>query len=236
MTVDKAPQRIQQMFAAIARRYDLLNRLLSAGIDRRWRRFTARTARPIGSGPILDVCAGTADLALEYWRQSGGSARVVAADFCRPMLEIGQQKARRAGADRNIEFVEADAMYLPFASERFALVCVAFGLRNVADTDAGLREMVRVCAAGGVVAVLEFSMPTAWPIAPVYRWYFRRVLPWIGQFLARNAHSAYNYLPSSVAEFPQGEAMVARMHAAGLREARAIGLTFGVATLYVGMK
>ncbi len=132
--------------------------------------------------------------------------------------------------------MEADALRLPFPDDTFQIVCVAFGLRNMSDTDAGLREMTRVCRRGGRVAVLEFSTPTAWPLGALYGWYFRRVLPRIGQALARNTQAAYNYLPQSVGRFPQAEALAERMRAAGLAEVWFRPFTFGVATLYVGTK
>ena len=224
------------MFGEIARRYDLLNHLLSLGIDRRWRRRTVELVPPDGDGPILDVCTGTADLALAYWRRSSGRVPVVGADFSREMLTLGKAKCRRAGAQRRITLLEADARRVPFPDETFQIVCVAFGLRNVSDTDEGLREMVRVCRRGGRVAVLEFSMPTAWPLGPLYNWYFHRLLPRIGQVLARNRQAAYNYLPASVSQFPQAEALARRMRAAGLGDVQYYRFTFGIATLYVGEK
>ena len=237
VTLDKSSDRIRQMFAQIARRYDLLNHLLSLGIDRRWRRRTVRLTPPGNEAQwILDVCTGTADLALAYWRASGQAVRIVGADFCRPMLAIGRDKCRRSGADGRLDLVEADALRLPFGDNRFDIVCVAFGLRNVSDTDAGLREMVRVCRPGGQVAVLEFSTPTRWPLGALYGWYFRRVLPKVGQALARNRQEAYNYLPASVGQFPQGEAMLARMRAAGLAQPQFRPFTLGVCTLYIGCK
>lgn len=236
MSVDKSAQRVQRMFGQIAGRYDLLNHLLSLGIDRRWRRRTVKLVPPEGPHPVLDVCTGTADLALAYCQAPGAPARIVGTDFCRPMLTVGQDKCRRRGAAAEVTLLEADTMALPFADDLFQIVCVAFGLRNVADTDAGLREMVRVCRPGGRVAVLEFSTPRAWPFGAIFRWYFRSVLPWIGQRLARNVESAYNYLPQSVGEFPQGEALLGRMEQAGLHAARLHRFTLGVATLYVGEK
>jgi len=224
------------MFGEIARRYDFLNHLLSLGIDRRWRRRTVRMVPPAGEGPILDVCTGTADLALAYWRAGKAGVPVVGADFCRPMLTVGQQKCRRAGAERQIGLIEADARKLPFHDDVFQIVCVAFGLRNVSDTDAGLREMVRVCRPGGHVAVLEFSTPSTWPLGALYGWYFHRVLPRVGQALARNRQAAYNYLPESVGRFPQDETLLRRMRDAGLAAARYHRFTFGVATLYIGKK
>jgi demethylmenaquinone methyltransferase / 2-methoxy-6-polyprenyl-1,4-benzoquinol methylase len=289
MTLDKSAARIQEMFGQIAGRYDLLNRLLSLGIDRSWRRRTVKLVPPIGDAPILDVCTGTADLALAYWRAAKASLAIVATDFCRPMLAIAQEKCRRADAlasdsvpllrrsiprshalrgnapsdaprpfneptpsvesdvptqsvgtsehvEAGITLLEADTLRLPFPDDTFQIVSVAFGLRNVADTDAGLREMVRVCQQSGRVAVLEFSAPTLWPFRPIYAWYFQHVLPRIGQALARNRQAAYNYLPQSVGRFPRGEALAERMRAAGLAEVWRRSFTFGVATLYVGTK
>jgi len=236
MPVDKAGSRVRRMFGEIAGRYDLLNRLLSLSLDRRWRRRTVRLVPPSGEGPVLDVCTGTADLALAYCRAGGRAVRVVGADFCRPMLAIARRKARRLGADHHLALVEADAERLPFADDAFEVVSVAFGLRNVSDTDRGLREMVRVCRSGGRVAVLEFALPEARTLRTLYGWYFRRVLPAVGQGLARNRQAAYNYLPQSVAEFPQREALVRRMERAGLSEVRFHSFTFGVALLYVGVK
>jgi demethylmenaquinone methyltransferase/2-methoxy-6-polyprenyl-1,4-benzoquinol methylase len=224
------------MFGQIARRYDFLNHLLSLGIDHYWRRWTVRCVRPEGRLPILDVCAGTGDLALAFDRAAGGQVEIVAADFCREMLEIGRQKSAKAGANGRITFLEADAQSLPLPSDAFQIVAVAFGLRNVADTDRGLAEMARVAAPGGRVAVLEFSSPTRQPFKSIYGWYFRHVLPRVGQFVARNSSAAYEYLPASVGQFPQGEALAERMRAAGLMDVSCYPLTLGVATLYVGVK
>jgi demethylmenaquinone methyltransferase/2-methoxy-6-polyprenyl-1,4-benzoquinol methylase len=195
-----------------------------------------RLVPPAGPLPILDVCTGTGDLALAYDRAAGGGTPIVAADFCHEMLAIGREKARRAGAERRITFIEADAQSLPLSGDAFQIVCVAFGLRNVADTHRGLAEMARVCAPGGRVAVLEFSMPARQPFKLIYGWYFRHVLPRIGGLFARSSGGAYQYLPTSVGEFPQGEALLERMRAAGLTDLRRYPLTLGVATLYVGMK
>jgi demethylmenaquinone methyltransferase/2-methoxy-6-polyprenyl-1,4-benzoquinol methylase len=224
------------MFGEIAARYDRMNHLLSMGTDVYWRWRTVRVVRPEGQAPILDLCTGTGDLALAFHRAARGQAAVVGADFCRAMLAIGAEKAERAGANGHVTFVEADAQQLPFPDETFQIVSVAFGLRNVADTQGGLAEMARVCRRGGQVAVLEFSMPRRQPIKALYGWYFRNVLPRIGQALAGNRHDAYNYLPQSVGEFPSGEALAERMRAAGLGAVRILPLSCGVATLYVGRK
>lgn len=235
-TVDKSGPRVRQMFGEIAGRYDLLNHLLSLNVDKYWRRQTVKRVPVKPGARVLDVCTGTGDLALAYHRASGGKAAIVAADFCHEMLEIGRRKSISVGAEGACVFVEADTQQLPLPSDSFDIVCVAFGLRNVADTNLGLAEMARVCAPGGRVAVLEFSMPESGPLRAAYGAYFRHVLPRVGQMLARNRHSAYEYLPSSVGEFPQGEQLVERMRAAGLANVSHRALTFGVATLYVGEK
>jgi demethylmenaquinone methyltransferase/2-methoxy-6-polyprenyl-1,4-benzoquinol methylase len=236
MPVDKSGQRVQQMFGEIAPRYDLLNHLLSLNIDRYWRWRTVRIVQAVSDRPILDVCTGTGDLAFAFRRQTRGSVPIMAADFCPQMLEIGEAKKRKAGIGDGLSFVQADAQQLPFDDNHFQIVAVAFGLRNVSNTDAGLREMTRVCQPGGQVAVLEFSMPRWQPLYALYGWYFRHVLPRVGQWLTRNNHEAYHYLPSSVGEFPSGEALAARMREAGLGSVTLYPLTGGIATLYVGRK
>lgn len=224
------------MFGEIAPKYDRLNHLLSLQIDRYWRWRTVRKLRPQPGQPILDVCTGTGDLALAFYRATRGTAPIVGSDFCPEMLEIANQKRDRLGISGDLTFQEADAQELPFENDRFQIVSVAFGLRNVADTDLGLREMTRVCRPGGQVAVLEFSMPRWQPFKAIYGFYFRHILPKIGQWLARNDSSAYNYLPESVGEFPAGEALAKRMREAGLSRVDYYPLTLGVATLYVGVK
>lgn len=236
MTLDKSDKRVREMFGEIAPRYDFMNHLLSLNIDRYWRWRAVQLAPPEGTDPILDVCTGTGDLALAYHRRTGGRVPIVAADFCAPMLRIGEEKKNRLKIDGELTFVEADTQNLPFSSNHFQLVTVAFGLRNVADTDAGLREMTRVCRGGGRVAILEFSLPQWQPMKAVYGWYFQHVLPRLGQWLARNRQDAYHYLPESVGQFPSGTALKARMEQAGLGDVRMYPLTGGVATLYIGRK
>ncbi len=227
--VDKSGAKVRGMFAEIAPRYDLVNRMLSGGIDVWWRHGTVRRAPPPPTGAILDVCTGTGDLALAYAAKSGPGVRIVASDFCRPMLDRGVAKARQAGAD--VEWVEADAQALPFPDATFDLVTVAFGLRNIADTARGLAEMARVCRPGGTLAILEFSLPRNRLIRAGYLWYFRRVLPWLGNAVARNRSDAYTYLNKSVEEFPSGERLAALVDAAGFDRVAMVPLTFGIATL-----
>jgi demethylmenaquinone methyltransferase/2-methoxy-6-polyprenyl-1,4-benzoquinol methylase len=232
--VDKSGERVRGMFAEIAPRYDLVNRLLSGGIDVLWRRTTVRRAPPPESGAILDVCCGTGDLALAYAAKAGPAVRIVASDFCRPMLDRGEVKAAKAG--RGIEWVEADAMRLPFAAAEFDLVTVAFGLRNIADTSRGLAEMARVMKPGGKLAILEFSLPKSAAIRTGYLWYFRNVLPRLGNAVARNGSDAYTYLNQSVEEFPSGERLAALVRAAGFDAVEMVPLSFGIATLTIATR
>jgi len=233
--VDKNPNRIRRMFGQIAPRYDRMNHLLSLQTDRYWRYRTVRLVPPRGTAPILDVCCGTGDLALAYRRRADRKAVVVGSDFCREMLRIARRRREQSDL-AGIDFVEADTLRLPFPDDLFQIVSVAFGLRNVADTDGGLREMTRVCQPRGRVAVLEFSMPSWQPGRALYGWYFRHILPRLGQWLARNDQDAYHYLPDSVGQFPQGEALLERMRRAGLHDVRQYRFTMGVATLYTGRK
>ena len=250
MLVDKSEHRIRRMFGQIAPRYDLLNHVLSCGIDIWWRRKTVRAVSPEDTTPILDVCTGTGDLAFAYWKQGNKQIPVIGADFTHEMLQRAKRKRDRL--DRRHErpttggraitvssvpvFLEADTLRLPFRDDTFQIVSVGFGLRNVTDTDQGLREMIRVCRPGGRVAVLEFSMPDHPIIGRLYRFYFRHILPHIGQKVSDSEEAAYNYLPRSVAEFPQGEVLAERMRAFGLETVWWNRLTFGIATLYCGRK
>jgi len=243
MLLDKSARRIRRMFAEIAGRYDLLNRLLSLGIDRKWRRRTVQLVPPTGAAPILDVCCGTADLTLAYWRAGRGQVEVWGTDFCTPMLALARQKLARhvpaCAAPRNttgIKLLAADTLQLPFPDDTFQIVSIAFGLRNLAETNAGLKEMVRVCRPGGRVVVLEFSMPRAKLPRMFFQFYLRFLLPRIGQSLARNSQAAYDYLAQSIGCFLQGEEMLARMRAAGLDKLCCYPFSLGVATLYVGTK
>ena len=233
--LDKRETRIRRMFGAIAPSYDLLNHLLSLNVDRYWRWRTTKLVPPINTDPILDVCTGTGDLALAYARASGHQVPIMATDFCPEMLVPAREKARRAQA-RSITFLEADTQRLPFADNLFQITTVAFGLRNVTDTDRGIAEMVRVTRPGGRVAILEFSRPRHRILGGLYQFYFRRVLPLVGQMISRSKDNAYRYLPASVQEFPDGEALAQRLRGHGLAEVRFHPFTFGIATLYIGVK
>jgi demethylmenaquinone methyltransferase / 2-methoxy-6-polyprenyl-1,4-benzoquinol methylase len=234
--VDKSDRRVRRMFASIARRYDLLNHLLSLNIDRSWRTFTTRTVPPVAGVPVLDCCTGTADLALAYDRAAQGTSAIVGTDFCREMLQIGREKVRKAGASGRVTLLEGDARHLPAPDDTFGVVSVAFGLRNVSDTVRGIDELIRVARPGGKVAILEFSRPRGWLLGRLYLMFFRHVLPRIGQTLAPNPDGAYEYLPRSVLEFPDGQAMLDLLARRGLVSLEQHPLTGGIATLYVGTK
>ncbi len=232
--VDKSGEKVRGMFAEIAPRYDLANRMLSGGIDVWWRHVTVSRAPPPKAGAILDLCTGTGDLAIAYAAKAGPAVRVVGADFCRPMLDHGVEKSRARGLP--VEWVEADAMALPFPDASFDLVTVAFGLRNIADTSKGLSEMARVCRPGGRLAILEFSLPRNPLVRRGYLWYFRNVLPRLGNTVARNRSDAYRYLNESVEQFPSGDALASLVRAAGFDRVEMRPLTFGIATLTIATR
>jgi demethylmenaquinone methyltransferase/2-methoxy-6-polyprenyl-1,4-benzoquinol methylase len=235
--LDKSGERVRDMFAQIAPRYDLLNHVLSLNIDKRWRAKTLKLLDLKPGVPVLDVCTGTGDLALAIARQLGPNVEVVGTDFCAPMLELARikQSKQLAGHDR-LQFIEADTQNLPFPDNTFQCVSVAFGLRNVADTIVGLKEMIRVVRPGGKVAVLEFSKPRMFGLKQIYNTYFLHVLPRIGQAMSKNDRSAYEYLPQSVQQFPCGEELVETMRSAGLENVTMLPMTLGVVTLYIGIK
>ena len=223
-----------QMFSSIAPRYDLLNHVLSLNVDRYWWWRTARRFRHIVRRPgasVLDLCCGTGDMTFALYRQATpAGASIVGADFAHPML----CRATRKSAGLPLQWIEADALQMPFADGRFNLVTSAFGFRNLANYDAGLREICRVLAAEGEVAILDFGEPRGL-LGKLYRFYFRRVLPAIGSLLS-GTRGPYAYLPASVARFPQPPEMLTRMKAAGFRQVDYTPYTFGVAGVYWGKK
>jgi len=235
--LDKSGDRVRQMFAEIAPKYDLMNHVLSLNIDRLWRAKTIRILGLSPGEPVLDVCTGTGDLTLSMARSLGIKTEIVGSDFCVEMLQIARKKQAKnlPGFDK-VEFVEADTQELPFPDNYFQAVTVAFGLRNVAVTEKGLSEMRRVCKSGGKIAVLEFSKPTAFGLRHMYNAYFKTILPRVGQSMSKNKQSAYEYLPQSVQEFPSGEALATVMRQAELTDIKMVPMTFGVVTLYIGTK
>ncbi len=230
----KRPDRIAGMFDAIAPRYDLLNRVLSAGIDKRWRIQAIRSLGLTGRETLLDVCSGTADVALEA-RRTGAAARVLGVDFARAMLRIGVGKIAREGRTPEITLVQGDATNLPVLSESVDAVTVAFGIRNVERPEAACREMARTLRPGGRLAILEFGVPRIPGIAALYLWYFKYLLPKVGNAVSKHS-SAYAYLPASVSTFPPPEVFCDILVAAGFTEIKAVPLTFGIVYLYTARR
>jgi demethylmenaquinone methyltransferase/2-methoxy-6-polyprenyl-1,4-benzoquinol methylase len=229
-------QHVEAMFDEIAPRYDLLNRVLSFGVDGWWRRRAVACLREglAGRRPdrLLDVATGTADLAVEALAL--GPREVVGVDISAGMLDGGREKLRRRGLDGRVSLVQGDAADLPFEDDAFDGALVAFGVRNFEDLGAGLRGIRRVLRPGAPLVVLEFSHPTAFPVKQGYEAYSRHVLPRVGRAVSGSAE-AYEYLPESVAAFPDGEAFLAAMHDAGYTSAVARPLTFGIVSLYRGL-
>jgi demethylmenaquinone methyltransferase/2-methoxy-6-polyprenyl-1,4-benzoquinol methylase len=225
---------VREMFAGIARRYDLLNHVLSINIDKRWRRLVRERLGEILADPkaiVLDVACGTGDLSLELQRNA--KARVVGSDFCRPMLAIAKDKT--AGAGMSVPYVEGDALSLPFSDNSFDAVTIAFGLRNLASVEDGLAELTRVLRPGGRLAVLEFSSPTIPGLRSLFNLYFTRILPRIGGAVS-GSRGAYEYLPDSVSKFPDQNGLVELMQAAGLGSVEYTNLTGGIAAIHTGTK
>ncbi len=219
---------IRGMFARIAHRYDLLNRVLSLGRDRGWRRLLARIVAEARPGLTLDVCTGTGDVALSF----DPEATTIGTDFCLPMLARARRKA--LDRDRALPLFAGDALHLPVADAVADVVTVAFGVRNFEDLDRGLTELVRVLRPGGKLVILEFSRPSGF-FGPVMRAWVRTVPPLLGRWLSGDSE-AYSYLPQSVEAFPEGERMVARLEAAGLHQVSRRPVTGGVATIYEGRR
>jgi len=229
-----AAHAVQQMFADVAPRYDLLNHVLSFNVDRFWWWRAARTFSHILQRPearILDLCCGTADMTLALRRRAGATAnQIVGADFVHAMLT----RATRKTAEKKIALMEADALHLPLPDGRFDLVTSAFGFRNLANYDAGLREIHRVLKSGGEIGILDFSEPTG-ILGKLYRVYFKHILPRIGSLIS-GVRGPYNYLPASVERFPEPEEMKKKMEAAGFKDVSWTHYTFGIAGLFGGKK
>lgn len=221
------PDSVRGLFASIAGRYQTVNHLLSGGLDWYWRAVAVRLMRPWRPNLVLDVATGSGDLASAIGRSFPG-CRVVGADFCRPMLDV----ARRRGLP---ELVEADGLGLPFPDGAFDAVTVAFGLRNMASWEGGLKEMARVLKPGGRLLILDFSLPTLPVVRPLYRFYLHRILPIVAG-LATGRTDAYEYLGGSIEKFPSGETMMSLIRQCGFTETTARPLSLGTVSIYTGRK
>jgi demethylmenaquinone methyltransferase/2-methoxy-6-polyprenyl-1,4-benzoquinol methylase len=224
------PREVERMFDRIAGPYDMMNRVMTAGLDRRWRELAAE-ATGLGNGAnALDACCGTGDLALALARLVGRGGQVTGLDFSGEMLERARKKPRPEGA-AEISWVQGDATAMPFADNSFSAATIGFGLRNLPDPEGGLRELARVVRPGGKVVVLEITQPTSGPMKPFYGVWFNRVVPALGKVLD---NSAYSYLPASVRRFPPPDELGRMFWRAGLRDVRYRLLASGIVALHTG--
>lgn len=221
---------VRNLFDTIAPRYDLLNHVLSSGVDVLWRKKAIRMLRQVQPAHILDVATGTADLAIEAARLQPES--ILGVDIAPTMLRIGREKIERKGLRGRITLREGSAENLPAEDQSMDAVTVAFGVRNFSNLQKGLTEMRRVLKPGGVALILEFSRPRHTPFKQLYQIYFQHILPVVGGWISRNKE-AYRYLPSTVAQFPDGEAFCSIVRSAGFANVRMVPLTFGIATIYL---
>jgi demethylmenaquinone methyltransferase/2-methoxy-6-polyprenyl-1,4-benzoquinol methylase len=233
--LDKTPRRIAGMFDAIAPRYDLLNTVLSAGLDRYWRRRAIRSLCFTGRETLLDVCTGTGDVALAAARARDGAQRVVGIDFAGAMLTRAFEKAGQAQLSTRVHLVRGDATEIPLPANVVDGATIAFGIRNVARPEAACRELLRTLKPGGRLAILEFGLPVVPAVRPLYLWYFRNVLPRIGRAVSRH-DAAYSYLPASVGAFPWGEAFANLLRGEGFNNVKSRPLSLGIVYLYTATK
>lgn len=225
---------VKQMFAGIAKRYDLLNHVLSLNIDKSWRRRVRAELQDVldnQGAVVLDVACGTGDLSLELKRDA--KATVIGTDFCRPMLEIADRKSKIENC--NIPYLEADAMRLSFADDVFDAVTIAFGLRNLPNHLAGLKELLRILKPGGKLVILECSKPPIPVFRELYGLYFSTILPRLGGFIS-GSFGAYQYLPDSVSKFPDQKTLAAMIEETGFTNVKYQNLTGGIAAIHVGRK
>ena len=225
---------VREMFMKIAPRYDFLNKLLSLGIDKRWRKSAAKKIKSRLGGRVLDIATGTGDMALEAAKTTDNTVKIIGVDFCSAMVEIGRNKLDASLLSNRVALGVASCEALPFHNDTFDSATIAFGIRNVADRNHGLREILRTLLPGGRIVILEFSNPKSRLFKAVYHFYFRRLLPAIGGMFSDSG--AYRYLPDSVLEFPDQEAFKKMMTEAGFENVDHTDYTFGIVTCYVGEK
>lgn len=226
-------QQVEEMFDNIAPKYDFLNHLLSMGIDKLWRKRAVKMIGKHNPKKILDIATGTGDFALEMVRLNPD--KVVGLDLSEQMLSHGRVKIEHKGLSSLIEMVKGDSEKLPFDDNSFDAISVGFGVRNFENLDQGLSEIYRVLKPGGILAVLEFSKPKVFPIKQIFYFYFHFVLPLVGKVFSKDQR-AYTYLPESVEAFPEGDAFVEILQKQGFKSIKCTGLTFGISSIYSGIK
>jgi demethylmenaquinone methyltransferase/2-methoxy-6-polyprenyl-1,4-benzoquinol methylase len=231
---DKSPARIASMFDAIARRYDLLNHVLSVGLDVRWRAHAIREAGLAPDARVLDLCTGTADFAIAA-QHAAPKARIVGVDFAGQMLRVGLDKLRARALDRQITLVRGDATAIPLRDGWADAATIGFGIRNVAQPEGALKELARIIRPGGKLIILEFGEPVIPGIRGLYNWYFRFVLPQLGRLVSKH-QSAYSYLPASVGSFPAPPVFAATISSHGFTNVRPVPLTLGIVYLYIAVR
>jgi demethylmenaquinone methyltransferase / 2-methoxy-6-polyprenyl-1,4-benzoquinol methylase len=232
----KKAESIRNMFGSIVRVYDFLNALLSLNFDKSWRKFAAKVSGVKPDTRVLDVCTGTGDLAISYSKFLNGNGLVVGSDYCHDMLRYGLPKIKKRHLENKIKLIEADTLQLPFRDNAFEISTVAFGIRNVSDLEAGIKEMRRVVGPDGRVVILEFSQPANFLFRRIYLFYFTRILPMIGRLISRSRIDAYTYLPQSVLAFPDKLSLKKKMEECGLEEVRFFTRTLGIVTIHIGKK
>ncbi|MBK6265039.1 bifunctional demethylmenaquinone methyltransferase/2-methoxy-6-polyprenyl-1,4-benzoquinol methylase UbiE [Marivirga sp. S37H4] len=226
-------QQVADMFDNISPKYDFLNHFLSLGIDIRWRKKAIKLLKEIQPKSILDIATGTGDFAIESL--SLNPEKVIGVDISEGMLDVGRKKLKKRKLDDRISLQSGDSENLPFADNMFDAIIVAFGVRNFENLEKGLAEMYRVLRPGGKVVILEFSKPKSFPFKQLYNFYFKNILPTIGKTISKD-NSAYTYLPESVKSFPDGEIFVSKLDTLGFKKTECRPLTFGISSIYTGIK
>jgi demethylmenaquinone methyltransferase / 2-methoxy-6-polyprenyl-1,4-benzoquinol methylase len=226
-------EQVARMFDNISHRYDFLNHFLSLGIDKRWRRKAIRLLAPNNPKLILDVATGTGDFALQALALK--PEQIIGVDISAGMLDMGRQKIQRKGVTHIIDLIQADSENLPFPENKFDAVTVAFGVRNFENLEKGLREIGRIMKPGAMLVVLEFSRPVRFPFKQLYNFYFKVILPKLGQWISRDK-AAYTYLPESVEAFPDGENFTNILKETGFKNVSCKPLTFGISSIYTAQK
>lgn len=230
---DTKTDQVARMFDNISKRYDLLNHLLSLGIDIYWRKQAIKWLKPKQPKLILDIATGTADFAIEALKLNPD--KIIGVDISEGMLDMGRKKLTRRHLDDRIELQLGDSERLLFEDNKFDAIIVAFGVRNFEHLEQGLADMYRVLKPGGTTVILEFSKPTKFPFKQLYNFYFKNILPLIGKIISKD-QSAYTYLPASVQAFPDGEAFLEVLRKVGYNQTQCKTLTFGISSIYVGQK